>query len=155
MRRKDRQITAKEEIATILREADACRIGFAVDNIPYIVCLNYGFEWEGELPVLYFHCAHEGKKLESMRRNNYVCFQLDCNHQLHYNPETVYCTMDYASVVGMGHLELVEEESERIKGLDLLMRHHHDEAPHHYPEGSLNRTTILRLRVTELTAKKK
>lgn len=155
MRRKDRQITAKEDISYVFEKADACRIAFAVNNIPYIVCMNYGFEWEGEWPVLYFHCAREGKKLEQMRENNYVCFQLDTDHELEYIHEKIYCTMHYASIVGMGNLEVVEDEAERKNGLDLIMLHHERPVPEKYPESSMKRTAVLRLRVTELTAKKK
>lgn len=154
MRRKDRELTDKEEIAGIFGKADACRIAFAVGNIPYIVCLNYGFEWTDEYPVLYFHCAHEGKKISRMQENNYVCFQLDIDHELDYIHEKVYCTMHYASIVGMGYLEKVEDEDERKRGLDLLMQHHNRPVPEKYPESSMARTTVLRLSVTELTAKK-
>lgn len=155
MRRKDRQIAGKDELAAVLRKADACRIAFAVENVPYIVCMNYGFEWEGGFPILYFHCAHEGKKLEQMKTNPYVCFQLDTDHVLRYIEEKVYCTMDYSSIVGMGYLEPVDDEGERKKALDLLMLHHGHPIPVQYPGSSMNRTTVLRLRVTELTGKKK
>lgn len=155
MRRKDREITTREDMIKVFQKADACRIGFAVENVSYIVCLNYGYEWESEMPVLYFHCANEGKKLEQMKLNPYVCFQLDTDHELRYVEEKVYCTMDYSSVVGMGYLEPVSDEAERIKGLDLLMAHHGHSVPVEYPKGSLSRTTVLRLRVTEVTGKKK
>ncbi len=155
MRRKDRQITEREDMLLVLQKADACRIAFAVNNMPYIVCLNYGYEWEDEFPVLYFHCAREGKKLDLMRENNYVCFQLDTDHELEYIQEKVYCTMHYASIVGMGYLELVEDEQERKRGMDLIMSHHDRPVPDEYPEASMNRTVMLRLKVTELTAKRK
>lgn len=154
MRRKDRQVTDRNDMIAIFQKADACRVAFAVENVPYIVCLNYGFEWNRELPVLYFHCAHEGKKLEQMQANPYVCFQLDIDHELKYIEEKVYCTMDFSSIVGMGYLEKVTSDAERKKGLDLLMQHHGHPFPAKYPEGSMSRTTVLRLRVTELTAKK-
>jgi len=154
MRRKDRQITTREEMTEVLQKADACRVAFAVNNVPYIVCMNYGFEWEQEFPVLYFHCAHEGKKMEQMKANSYVCFQLDIDHELKYIEKTVHCTMEYASLVGMGYLELAGDEEERKKGLDLIMLHHGNPLPEKYPEGSMKRTTVLRLQVTELTGKR-
>lgn len=154
MRRNDRRITEKEEMALILKKADACRIAFAIDNVPYIVCMNYGYEWEGLYPVLYFHCAREGKKLEMMKTNPYVCFQLDTDHELHYIHEKTSCTMYYASIVGMGYLEPVTDDRERKKGLDHIMSHHDRPIPEEYPESSINRTAVLRLRVVELTAKK-
>ena len=155
MRRKDRQVTQKEEILGILSRADACRVGFAAENIPYIVCMNYGYEWINENPVLYFHCAHEGKKIDLLKQNNYVCFQMDTDHVLDFNAEKQYCTMDYSSITGMGYLEIVEDISERKKGLDLLMAHHGHNFPGDYPDSSLVRTTVLRLKVTEITAKQK
>lgn len=154
MRRKDREITEKKEIIEILEKADVCRIAFAVDNLPYIVCLNYGYEWGEDFPVLYFHCAHEGKKLDMMQKNNLVCFQMDTDHELDYREENIYCTMHYGSIIGMGYLEKVEDDEEREKGLDLLMKHHERPVPDVYPVGSMRRTTILCLRIHELTAKK-
>lgn len=154
MRRKDRELTDKNEILKILNKADVCRIAFAVNDIPYIVCMNYGFEWIDTHPVLYFHCANEGRKLDLMKSNSYVCFQLDTDHQLEYIEEKVYCTMHYSSIVGMGVLKKVEDEEERKKALDLLMQHHTHQAPDKYPSSCLTRTTILRLETNEFTAKK-
>lgn len=155
MRRKDRQVTNKQEIKIIIDKADSCRIAFAANNIPYVVALNFGYEWNDELPVFYFHCAHEGKKLDLMKLNNLVCLQLDVDHEFEYIAEKTYCTMHYGSVVAMGRLEVVTDEEERIKGLDLLMQHSGRPVPEKYPESSLKRTTVLRLTSTELTAKQK
>ena len=155
MRRKDRQVTDTQEIKAIIDKADACRIAFAVNNIPYIVALNFGYEWIDKLPVFYFHCAHEGKKLDMMQQNNLVCLQLDVDHELEYIEEKVYCTMNYGSIVAMGKLELVTDQKERIKGLDLLMQHSNRPVPNEYPASSLKRTAVLRLTVTELAAKQK
>lgn len=155
MRRKEREVTEREEILEIFREADACRVAFAVENEPYIVCMNYGYTWEGDTPVLYFHCAREGLKLRMMELNNRVCFQLDASHKLRYDETTIYCTMDYSSVVGKGILEKIEDTTEIKKGLDLLMEHHGHKAPEAYPASSMARVTVLKLSVTELTAKRK
>ena len=57
MRRKDCEITDKNEMLEIIRKADACRIAFAVNNTPYIVCMNYGYEWVNDELTLYLHCA--------------------------------------------------------------------------------------------------
>lgn len=154
MRRSDRELTDKQAIKEIFRKSDTCRIAFAVNHIPYIVCMNYGFEWTGEFPLLYFHCAHEGRKLDMMDQNPFVCFQLDTSHELEYEREKVYCTMRYESIVGMGYLEKVTGEAERKKGLDLLMDHHGSPVPEEYPVSSMLRTTVLRLKVSELAAKK-
>lgn len=155
MRRKDREVVDFNEMRDILDKADACRIAFAVDNVPYIVAMNFGYEWIADKLTIFLHCAREGKKLDLMQKNNYVCFQLDTDHELMYNPATVYCTMNYSSIVGMGFLQEVTNDDERIKGLDLLMQHHGHQAPQQYPAASLTRTMVLKLTVTEISAKRK
>ncbi len=155
MRRKDRQVTDPKEIQAIIDKADSCRIAFATNNTPYIVALNFGYEWNDELPTFYFHCAHEGKKIELMKQNSLVCLQLDANHEFEHIEERVYCTMNYGSIVAMGKLEPVTDNEERIKGLNLLMQHSNRPIPKEYPESSLERTTVLRFSATELTAKQK
>ena len=80
MRKKDREIKDTKELEEILQKADVCRIAFAVDGIPYIVTMNFGYIWKDSL-TLYFHCAKEGKKLELMKRNNMVCFEMDIDHE--------------------------------------------------------------------------
>ena len=46
-------------------------------GVPYIVPLNYGYEYaDGEL-TFYFHSAKEGRKLEILKKNPTVCLELD------------------------------------------------------------------------------
>ncbi len=81
MRKKDREIKDAKELKEILQKADVCRIAFAVDGVPYIVTMNFGYVWKDHL-TLYFHCAKEGKKLELTKRNNTVCFEMDTDHEI-------------------------------------------------------------------------
>ena len=49
---------------------------------PYVVPMNFGFDlWDGVLE-LYCHSALEGRKIEILRRNPEVCFEMDCGHKL-------------------------------------------------------------------------
>ncbi|MFW6126469.1 MAG: pyridoxamine 5'-phosphate oxidase family protein [Chloroflexota bacterium] len=48
-------------------------MGLCAGSHPYVVPVSYGFS-EGSI---YFHCATRGKKLDVMRENNRVCFQVD------------------------------------------------------------------------------
>jgi uncharacterized protein len=155
MRRSDRQVSDREGLLAILDEADACRLAFAAGDEPYIVTLSFGYEWEGELPVLYFHCAREGRKLEAMRANPRVCFELDTDHELITGPSPCGWGMKFASVVGYGMLTEVRDETERKSGLDRIMRHYGWTGPANYAEASLRATTLLSLRATELCGKRK
>jgi uncharacterized protein len=155
MRRADREVRERGDLVDVLEKADACRIAFAAGGEPYIVTLNYGFEWKGEFPILYFHCAREGGKLEAMRANPRVCFELDADHELAKGDSPCSWGMRFASIVGYGILAEVESEAERVAGLDSVMRHYGWAGAADYAEGALRATTVLRLSVSELCGKRK
>ena len=154
MRKKDREIKDTKELEEILQKADVCRIAFAVDGVPYIVAMNFGYIWKDQL-ILYFHCAKEGKKLELMKRNNMVCFEMDIDHELVEAENACDWGMKYRSIVGLGLLESITDEEEKKKGLDSIMDHYGFNRKKEYDEKVLNLTEVLRLTVTEFTGKKK
>jgi nitroimidazol reductase NimA-like FMN-containing flavoprotein (pyridoxamine 5'-phosphate oxidase superfamily) len=63
--------------------------------------------------------------------------------------------MEYSSIVGYGHIHIVSDESEKLKGLDIIMSHYGGENHSGYDNRVLRETTILRLEITGLTAKRK
>lgn len=69
MRKKDRMIENKADIIKIIEKCECCRIAFCHDHKPYIVPMNFGYTYKNEKLILYFHCGHEGKKLEMIRLN--------------------------------------------------------------------------------------
>jgi uncharacterized protein len=154
MRKKDREIKEAKELEEILQKADVCRIALAVDGIPYIVTMNFGYQWTDSLK-LYFHCAKEGKKLELMKINNKVCFQMDINHEIVRAENACDWGMKYRSIVGLGLLESITNKEEKEKGLDCIMDHYGFVGKKEYNEKALGLTEILRLTTTEFTGKKK
>ncbi len=154
MRKKDREIQGKEELIQILQKADVARIALSAGGVPYIVAMNYGFEWADKL-LIFFHCAKEGKKLEMMEQNNSVCFQMDTDHELIKGTHTCKWTMNFKSIVGFGMLGRAASPEERKKGLDLIMNHYGHEGEHEYNEKILDLTEVLKLEVTEITGKQK
>ncbi len=124
MRRKDREIKDMDQILDIAGRAKILRLGLMDDDgWPYIVPLNYGFEAVDGSLVFYMHSAKEGHKLELIRRNPKVCVELECDTGL-VSGGDVPCRygLTYASVIGWGTAELVEDEQEKIRGLELLMK---------------------------------
>lgn len=61
-----------EEINALLSEAPVGHLGLAFENQPYIVPLNYLYS-DG---ALYFHCALKGRKIDYIKDNSKVCFQV-------------------------------------------------------------------------------
>jgi uncharacterized protein len=154
MRRADREISGTGEIEQMINMADVCRIAMANDNYPYIVTLNFGYI---SLPSkrLYFHCAMEGKKLDMIRKNNYVCFEMDMDHRLIKGVNSCDWGMGFTSILGYGYISIVEEAGERINGLNSIMEHYGKPGENEYNTRVFERTVILRLDITEMTGKKR
>ena len=159
MRRKDREIRDRAGLEAIFERADACRLAFAAGGEPYIVALNFGYERagaaSGDLPVLYFHCAREGRKLDLMRKAPRVCFELDTDHELVTGPAPCDWGMKYASIVGYGILRELQDSAERQAALKAIMRKYGWKGEGSFKDSVLGTTTVLELRVTELTGKRK
>ncbi len=155
MRRADRQIGDVAEMQDILQKADACRLALVDDGEPYAVVLNYGYEFSGGLPTLYFHCAKAGRKLDIIRKKPDACFVVDCDHELIGGPDGCDWGMKFRSVVGRGPVEILSDGAERKRGLDLLMAHYAGRSDFAYQDEVFAHTEVLRLRAVEITGKKK
>jgi uncharacterized protein len=154
MRRKDREVNDTESIEQIISVSDVCRVAFADGNIPYIVTMNFGYS-AGKDPSLWFHCASEGRKLEMIKKNNYVCFEMDTDHKIYGGEKGCDWGMNFSSVVGYGNISVVNDDASRKEGLDCIMKHYAGDKNFTYDEKVLARTTILRLNITEMTGKKR
>jgi uncharacterized protein len=153
MRQSKREISSIEEIEEIIRKADVCRIALANGNIPYIITMNFGYVNEPE-QMLFFHCANEGKKLDMIRQNNYVCFEMDIDHQILSGIRSCDCGMRFRSIIGYGNIFVVTDKEEKIVGLNRIMTHYGGENKYSYDEKVLEQTIILRLDIKEMTGKK-
>ena len=153
MRRKDREITEFDEIIKVIKKCDVCRIALNDKNFPYIVPLNFGMDIQEGQVILYFHSAMEGKKLDLIKRNNMVSFEMDCNHKFILNEEKMSCTMGYESVMGYGMIEILPEE-EKYEALKILMKQYHAE-DFKFNTNVIDITTVLKLTVIKMTGKRR
>ena len=111
MRKYNREVTNRKDILSIIHRSDICRIALIDHDKPYIVAMNFGFR-DGDPPLIYFHCANEGRKLDIIRQDNNVCFQMDTDHNLIKAELACDYTMKYSSIVGNGRIFIVESEDE-------------------------------------------
>ena len=93
MRRSDREITDFQELITVMRGCDVCRLALHDEPYPYILPLNFGLEVDGETVRLYFHGANTGTKYDLIARNPNVSFEMDRGHELILDDEHGNCTM--------------------------------------------------------------
>jgi nitroimidazol reductase NimA-like FMN-containing flavoprotein (pyridoxamine 5'-phosphate oxidase superfamily) len=156
MRRKDRELTDPAEIRAVLERADACHLALSDNNVPHLVTMNFGLKIDKNV-VLYLHSAPEGRKIDILKRNNLVCFGADIDHELLISDTGIGCgcAMNYSSVTGMGYVSFITERKEKLQALEAIMKHYTRQPSYSFQEEMLERTTILRLDVKEITGKRR
>lgn len=153
MRVKHREITDWNELITIMKRCDVCRIALNDKEYPYILPLNFGLDVSEGNVTLYFHSALEGYKWELLAKDNRASFEMDCEHELEYFEDKGYCTMAYESVIGRGRITELNE-TEKAATLQKLMNHYHGENSYYNPE-AISRTRVYILTVENMTGKRK
>ena len=156
MRRKDREVTDPARIADIISRCACCRIGFCDEREVYIVPMNFGYEITDNHYTFYFHGAREGRKLDLIRKNPEVGFEMDTDLAVYAvgEPETA-CdyTARFQSVIGSGTVSIVSETEEKKRGLSLLMEHNTGKREWAFHEKMVEAVTVFKLRVTKLSCK--
>lgn len=156
MRRKDREVKDLNGIFDIIERCNVVHLGMVDNGLPYVVALNFGYEREGDGLILYFHCAMEGKKIDILRNNPDVYFQMDCVNELIRGSSErpcAYCWR-YDSVMGSGRAEFIDGMQEKAHALNKLVQHvgRTDEI-FSFPPASFARTCVLRVRSNDFTGK--
>lgn len=153
MRRKDREVIKKNEIIQIIEKCDICRIAFLDNNIPYIVPMNFGYQYDDKM-ILYFHCAKEGKKIDMIKKNNIVCFEMDCSHDPVTSDIACDSTMEYESIIGNGVIDIIYPVKEKITALNYIMKNYSIKKEFLFNDKKVRSTTILKLSVTDYSGKR-
>lgn len=153
MRRSDREITDIEDIIDIIKKCDVCRLALFDSEYPYIVPLNFGYSVSGDKVELYFHGAGVGKKINLIKQNNHVFFEMDCSHKLITDELACKYTMEYESVMGKGIIEILNNEEKR-EALTIIMRQYLQEREFKFDEEAVDFVTVLKLSVNHITGKR-
>lgn len=155
MRRADRAVTDRPAHEAILQEAQVCHLALSGPAGPYVVPLNYGWEWPDDQPILWFHGASEGLKLELLRGAPRVVVSLVTGTELVVGSSSAQYSMRYRSLLGRGTLVEVTDEAGKIRGLDCLMAHYAPGQDFSHPAEAVKVTTVLRLVLDEFHAKER
>ncbi len=136
-------------IEQIIRDSNVCRLAVSLNDRPYIVPLNFGYENE----TLFFHgLRRDGKCMEMIRGNKNVCFEIDTGLETVPAEEACKWSMKYRSVIGFGTASFVEDAASRKNALDVIMAQY-AETPYTYPEKFVEVTTVVRVNITSMTGK--
>lgn len=153
MRRNDREVTDIQEIRALIDECKVIRLAMINGDKPYVVPLNFGYTYENGAFTFYFHGAKEGKKLDVIRKNASVAFEMDCQNALQHGETSCTHSYYYASVLGEGKAEILEGD-EKCKGLSALMLHMAGRNDVFTAEMA-DKVAVIAIRVDTLTAKKR
>ncbi len=155
MRRLDRNIEGMEDILSVLDHCMICHLAMVgKDNQPYVVPLNFGYEYKHDQLSLYMHCAKEGQKLDILRVNPSVCFEADSASSLISGPQACNFSQKYESVIAFGQADLVSNLEARQHGLAVIMEHQTGEKDWDFEPQSFARVEVIRVQVSSITGKR-
>ena len=123
MRRKDREVNEINELLPIIDQCKTCRIAMQDNAGIYIVPLNFGYIYENNQLVLYFHSAKEGRKIYTLKENSNVCFEMDCEHRLITGDTACKYSYSFKSIIGNGTAVFIDDAEEKKSALSILMKH--------------------------------
>ena len=152
MTKRERQITDEAQITAILDAGKVLHLGLAVDNEPYVVPMNYGYTRENGKLVVYLHSAVRGKKLDMIRANPKVFFEIDCDLVPFEGELPCQYGLSYSSVMGKGIARIVDDVEEKKKAMSILMKTQ-TEKDFTFEDRLVSIVAVIRIDVDAYTAK--
>ena len=149
MRRKDREIVDRSEIDAIISSTNLMRIALVDGDMPFMVPVFYAFDGT----ALYFHSAKAGSKMEILKRNDNLCFEISVDNGFIASEEACDFEAKHRTVIGFGKARSIEDVAEKIRVLDLIVARFSGEK-FDYPQGNLDRTAVVRIDIASITGKK-
>jgi hypothetical protein len=152
MRQDKKEIKDPDVITEFLKTAPIGRLGtVSQDGSPMIKPLNFIYN-DGKV---YFHTALIGEKIEDIRRDNRVVFEVD--QPIAYvegNQNPCSAKYLYRSVIIKGRATIIEEREEKIHALKGLMEKYQPEGGYgDFLEEKLAITGIVRIDIREMNGK--
>lgn len=149
MRRKEKEVTDERIIQELLSTAEICRLAMVDNGEPYIVPVNYGFRDN----ALYVHSAAAGRKIDILKRNPRVCFEVESPSVVVRRGEPCRWGTKARSVVGFGLAEILTDDEEKKRGLDIILAHYGNAGPNVYDEKQVQAIVILRIVIQSVACK--
>lgn len=149
MRRRDREITDREEIDGIVRSSKVMHLALSDNDAPFLVPLF--FVYTGS--ALYFHSSRFGTKIEILKRNNRVCFEISVDHGVIEAEEPCDFEARHRTVIGFGTASFVTDAEEKVGALNRIVALF-TERKFDFPPENLERTVVVRIDIDSIKGKK-
>jgi len=150
MRRQENEVKDRETVDSIIRNADVCRLAMCSENEPYVVPMCFGRDGDS----IYFHCAKEGKKMDIIKKNSRVCFELEGGANIARASIPCKWSIDYISVIGLGRASIVEDVEEKKRALTIILEHYGGKRPYEYGEQAFDKAAIIKVEIESMTCKR-
>ena len=151
MRRKEKEITLRSEMDAVINKARVCRLAMMDGDRTYIVPSQFRVRRQG--PLFPFHPGGEkagpspeepdGSALNSIRTYRSSAGDVPCKWG-----------MGYRSIIGWGEVEFILEPDARRGALDIIMAHYSGESSFAYTDAEINRVSVFKVTVLEMTGKR-
>jgi nitroimidazol reductase NimA-like FMN-containing flavoprotein (pyridoxamine 5'-phosphate oxidase superfamily) len=151
MLRKERKMDEKNVVRFLL-EAKIGRLGLCQNNEPYVVPVLFVYDTESD--ALYMHSSKKGKKIEIMKINPKVCFEIDEMSNIVVRKSPCSCSVIYRSVIVFGEALFINDPVAKAKALNMFMKKYADEtniAP--VTSEMTNNTQIIMIKISSKTGK--
>lgn len=120
--RREFEVTDRNEIIEILDKCKIVHVGMVDGDEPYVVPMNYGYKIEDDQLILYLHGAEKGRKMSLIAENPKVFIEMNCDVLPFQGKLACQYGTSYASLMGSGKAEIVEDTEVKKEALSLLMK---------------------------------
>jgi uncharacterized protein len=147
------EIKLQSEIDGIINNSTVCTLSLIDRNKPYCVPMNFGYD-NG---VIYLHGAPVGRKIEALKKNPEVCISFYTDEAMNIRDENVACSysMKFKSVLAHGAVVFVEDNDEKARILNIVMKNYSGRDDFKYNKPALDGVCIFYVKPVEMTAFKR
>jgi nitroimidazol reductase NimA-like FMN-containing flavoprotein (pyridoxamine 5'-phosphate oxidase superfamily) len=140
----------RKKIDEILKQCKTCYLGMSVDDVPYVLPLNFAIE--GDTVIL--HSAQFGRMWETIKKNQKVCINWTLGEELAWQDELVGCSyrVKSKSVMVEGTAEFVEDLDEKERLVKHFMTQYSD-LPFKFNVPAIKNVGVILVKIEKLTAK--
>lgn len=149
MRRKEREITDRKEIDQIISLGKVMHLALSDNNLPFLIPVFYAYDGTS----LYFHSAKAGTKIDILKRNNNVCFEISVDNGIVESDMACDFEAKHRTIIGFGKAQFVESEDDKIAVLDRIVSQFTDKK-FEYPKGNFHATAVIRIDIESIKGKK-
>ena len=152
--RREREVTDRDEMIEILKKCRILHLGLVDGDTPYVVPMNYGYTMEEGKLTLYLHGATQGRKIEVMRNNPKVFFEMECDVLAFDGNAACQYGTSYASIMGEGRAEILEDTEEKKEALSIFMKSQTGK-DFVFQDKMVSVVHVIKIHVAEYTAKRR